>query len=114
MRARSLRMIFSVSSPFSVILAASKSASTRPPALARAEWQVVQYFPTSSFCADADIAAAACETAGAGLAVLTVAAGAGLAGDCDAERLASRRCADAERRRLAAPTMRERRPARRA
>ena len=59
MPARSLRIIFSVTSPFSWIFAASKPASDRPPALARSLWQVAQYLPTSSFCAVADMAAAA-------------------------------------------------------
>ena len=76
MPARSLRIIFSVSSPFSSIFAASKLATTDPPALPRSLWHVAQYCLTIAVCSAASIvdAAGACDTAGftaAGLQVRT-------------------------------------------
>ncbi len=70
---RSLRIIFSVSSPFSSILAASKLTSDRPPALLRSLWHPVQYCLTTAVCSAGSIVVAVggCETAGftAGLGV---------------------------------------------
>src|SRR6185436_3770296 len=51
MPVRSLRIIFSATSPCSSIFAASNAASVRPPALPRSLWQPAQYCFTSWFCA---------------------------------------------------------------
>ena len=66
MPARSLRIIFSVSAPFSSIFAASNDASDRSPALPRSLWQVAQYCLTSAVCSAGNIVvvAGACDDAG--------------------------------------------------
>ena len=63
---RSLRIIFSVSSPCSSSVAASNDCSDSCPALLRSLWQVTQYCLTSAVCSAGSIvvAAGACDAAG--------------------------------------------------
>ena len=78
MPARSLRIIFSVSSPWSSILLASNDASDRLPALPRSLWQVEQYCLTTAVCSAGSIVvtAGACVATGfCGEAVAGPAAG---------------------------------------
>ena len=76
MPARSLWIIFSVSSRSADARVTSHPASVSSPALLRSLWQPVQYCLTSSACAAAGITAGVCATAGA------MGAGAFDAGDC--------------------------------
>jgi hypothetical protein len=68
MPARSLRIIFSVTSPFSSSLAASKDCSVSPltRSLLRSLWQLAQYCLTSAVCSAASrvVADGACDAAG--------------------------------------------------
>ena len=66
MPARSLRIIFSVTSGCSLTLAASKPASTSSPAFIFSLWHEAQFCATSLFCASID-------SAGAGLVAVRVA-----------------------------------------
>src|SRR5215204_4329717 len=77
---RSLRIIFSVSSPLSSSLAASKAANEMPPALPRSLWQPAQYCFTTAVCSDGNIVVTAggCEATvcgGTAFAVAVVAGG---------------------------------------